>query len=350
MFMQVDKLIFSNKFPAPIVRHTLFWLFYYLYQVMLFLYNNSNVQTTFWLTFIERCEKLLRVFPFSIIQCYIIMYWLVPKFFSQKKYFLFVTGLFITSAGVVYCVDKVTFNRFDFASLWIGLMSYIQRGGPVLCILFIIIKTVKTWYLKEREKELLLKENLSAELQLLNAQIHPHFLFNTFNNIYSFILSDSEKAQNHVKKLEEILRYMITECNQPFVPLSKEINLLKDYIELEKVRYGNNLNLEIKIPDGRNKLIAPLLMIPFIENSFKHGASKILENPWIKLNIEVKENTLYFNLINSKPKSEILVYKKKWNWLNQCEEAVAAFIPGKPLLKNSIVNWQVYSRGKNSFV
>jgi LytS/YehU family sensor histidine kinase len=144
--------------------------------------------------------------------------------------------------------------------------------------------------------------NTNAELLLLKAQVHPHFLFNTLNNIYSFILHKSPTAGELVSKLTHIIRYMTTECDRPLVSLSKEIKLLQDYIGLEKIRYGNRLDLQVQIVgETENKMIVPLLMIPFIENSFKHGASRMLDQPWIKLNIEVEEERMIFSLSNSHP-------------------------------------------------
>ena len=112
---------------------------------------------------------------------------------------------------------------------------------------------------------------------------------------------------------------MITECEQPVVPLSKEINMISDYFELEKVRY-ENLHTEIKTTgDYTNKMIAPLLMIPFIENSFKHGTSKMLRNPWIKLFIHADEDVLHFTLANNKQVIKALpilksIFTKDKNW------------------------------------
>ena len=152
------------------------------------------------------------------------------------------------------------------------------------------------------EKLTLIKENANAELQLLKAQVHPHFLFNTLNNIYSFALTKSPKTGGLVLKLSDTIRYMLNECEAELVPLEKELKMIEDYIGLEKVRYGSRLNMEVTIKGNyQNKFIAPLLLIPFVENSFKHGASKILKHPWIKMDIEVKEDSLLFNLTNSKP-------------------------------------------------
>ncbi|MEP6466334.1 MAG: histidine kinase [Parafilimonas sp.] len=269
------------------------------------------MQTDFWLNLQFRCLKLLRVFPFGIIQCYIVVYWLVPQFLLKKKYLLFIIGFLITVATEIYLVDIVTYNSFDFLPVWMGIVSYVSRAGPILYLTFFIIKMLKTWYIKQWEKDTLLKANLNAELQLLRAQVHPHFLFNTLNNIYAFILSNSPQAQELVQKLEKLLHYMINECEEPLVSLPKEIAMLNDYLELEKVRYGNRLDLQTEIQNGvENKMITPLLLIPFVENSFKHGTSKMLKEPWIKLFIQTDENVLHFSLTNSKPAEENINIKK----------------------------------------
>ncbi len=331
--MRMYNFIFSDKPAIRILRHIIFWLSWYIYQVMLFLYNNSNIQNSFWLTLKVRCLKLLTVLPIGVIQCYVIVYWLIPTFLLRKKYFLFICGVIISSAAVIFFVDLLTYNRFEFASIWVGIISYISRSGPIFCLVFIMIKMLKTWYLKEREKETLLKENLGAELKLLKAQVHPHFLFNTLNNIYSFILSNPPEARELVKKLEKMLQYMITECEQPLVQLRKEINLINDYTGLEKVRYGNRLDMQVEISgDCNNKTIVPLLMIPFVENSFKHGTSRMLEDPWIKLFIQADEDVLHFSLTNSKPPEEI-INKKQGIGLSNVKKRLQLLYPENHLLK-----------------
>ena len=146
------------------------------------------------------------------------------------------------------------------------------------------------------------REKANAELQLLKAQIHPHFLFNTLNNIYFFTLTASQKAPEILMKLTDILRYILNECNQPLVPLEKELKMIEDYMALEKIRYGDRLKMELEISgDYSYKMIPPLLLIPLVENSFKHGASKMLVQPWVNLNITIEEQSLYFLLSNSRP-------------------------------------------------
>jgi len=201
---------------------------------------------------------------------------------------------------------------------------------PLICCLFLSIKTLKNWHLEQVKSNTLAKENASAELQLLKAQIHPHFLFNTLNNIYSFSLNQSPQATMLVGKLSGMLSYMINECDEKLVPLEKELNLVQDYMGLEKVRYGKRLDMQVEIhADFENKLIAPLLMIPFVENSFKHGTSQMLQHPWIKLEITTVGNQLFFKLSNSKPS---LLNPKKENkgiGLLNVKKRLQLLYPGK---------------------
>jgi LytS/YehU family sensor histidine kinase len=209
-----------------------------------------------------------------------------------------------------------------------------MSGGFPICILLIAYKMVKTWFQREEEKSALTIGNTNAELQLLKAQVHPHFLFNTLNNIYSYTLDKSPIAGELVAKLSHILRYMTKECEQAVVPLENEIKILTDYIGLEKIRYGSRLDLQVEITGyAENKLIAPLLMIPFVENSFKHGASKMLQHPWIKLTIDITDDQLFFKLFNSKPPSAVTTNGKNGLGLNNVRRRLQLLYPTTHELK-----------------
>ena len=135
---------------------------------------------------------------------------------------------------------------------------------------------------------------------MLKAQVHPHFLFNTLNNLYSLTLTHSDKAPLVVTHLSELLRYMLYECNEKEVPLEKEIEALKKYVELEKLRYGNRIDVSfVSSGNIKENLIAPLLLIPFVENSFKYGTSEQLDQCWVNLHFHADGNNFTFNLNNS---------------------------------------------------
>ena len=132
-----------------------------------------------------------------------------------------------------------------------------------------------SWYKVQSDKTALEKERAEAELKNLKSQLNPHFLFNTLNNIYSLISFSPERAQGAVHELSKLLRYVLYENNQHFVPLEKELDFLRNYIELMRIRLPEQVKLETRIESGEasSALIAPLLFISLIENAFKHGVS-----------------------------------------------------------------------------
>jgi LytS/YehU family sensor histidine kinase len=146
------------------------------------------------------------------------------------------------------------------------------------------------------EAQLKLKE---AELKLLKGQIHPHFLFNTLNNLYSLSLEKSDRAPDLIIKLADMLSYIIYDCNSEKVPLSKEIDFINCFIELQKVRYEDcDISLKLK-GELNNKQIPPMILHTFVDNSFKHGTDKDSGKPWIKISIASKDGFLFFTIINS---------------------------------------------------
>jgi len=143
------------------------------------------------------------------------------------------------------------------------------------------------------------EEKQIAEISYLKAQINPHFLFNTLNSLYALTLEKSKEAPNAVLKLSSIMRYVVTESNQDFVPLEKEINYIKDYIDLQKLRIDKDANLKISIEgESKGKIIAPLIVIPFIENAFKYGINPD-ENSFIDIKIKIDSDNFLLNVKNS---------------------------------------------------
>ena len=173
---------------------------------------------------------------------------------------------------------------------------------PVLT-LAVVIKWFKYWYIEHKSSQQLAQEKLQAELNFLKAQVHPHFLFNTLNNLYALTLKQSKDASEVVLKLSDLLDYMLYECNAATVPLTKEIKLVQDYIALEKIRYGKRLDIEFTTqgqPEGT--MIAPMLILPFAENAFKHGVSEELDQSTIGIHLTVQQNKLTLKVQNSKSK------------------------------------------------
>ena len=338
--MKMYDLIFSNKRSQRIKRHLLFWAIFYIYQVvrMSFLFPPDQILKKAPLILIT---ALMWGVLHLVIISYTVVYYLVPKFFVKKKYVLFTVGvllLFIGVFGLNILYNLIT-KQFAHAIGTTPQQPYIFLRGsiirmfgnaPLICGLLLSLKTLKTWHQKQVENETLTREKANAELQLLKAQIHPHFLFNTLNNIYSFTLTKSPLAAELVQKLSDMLGYMITDCDDSMVPLEKEIHLIKDYIGLEKVRYGDRLDIQMHVNgECKNKMIAPLLMIPFVENCFKHGASVMRGKQWMQLSIHVNNNVLYFNLTNSKPLHPVNSKSKNGIGLLNVKKRLALLYPDK---------------------
>jgi len=180
------------------------------------------------------------------------------------------------------------------------LVGYVHVYSIVL--LFYVAKSL-TNGIQERERINLLKqEKLKAELNYLKGQIHPHFLFNTLNNLYSLALDKHNKTAESILKLSSLLNHMLYESDKEFIEIDKEIGIIKDYINLEKLRHKDDLVISFDVK-GKTEgiIISPLLFLPFIENAFKHGISQKRKNNWIVILLEIKGDELKFEVENSKP-------------------------------------------------
>ena len=265
---------------------------------------------------VSALEALLYLVPHMFL-AYSLMYWVVPRFLLKEKYGLAVVavlGLFLATAAIaaiigIYIIPAVraavlSFKRPDqhineanfFMALLAGLRGAITIGG-----LAAAIKLMKHLYQKEQNNVELQKQHAQAQLQLLKAQVHPHFLFNTMNNIYAHTQTTAPEAARMITGLSEMLRYMLYDGAQPLVPLQKELQLLQHYIMLEEARYDNGIDINLDLPQQTDGLyIAPLLLLPFVENCFKHGTSHVLEQPWITFSITVEEARMSLKLVNGK--------------------------------------------------
>ncbi len=258
----------------------------------------------------------LKYLPAFFLVVYPILYFLIPRFLEKRKFFLFAIGLIliIFLVGGTYAnllkLNLSSMNSigdyagFDLTKGGKNMLPFIHVAGIAMAIKFI-----KKAYLQESRALHASHQKSISELELLKAQIHPHFLFNTLNNLFAHTLRNSDDAPQIVVKLSELLRFMIYESKAAFIPLTDEIQLLNNYIELEKLRYGKELNFSFSISGKTGeKWIRPLLLIPLLENSFKHGMSQQLNEKWISLDIRINENRLIFLLANSK-NSELQIQK-----------------------------------------
>jgi sensor histidine kinase YesM len=306
----LSNLVLSDLPAFRIGRHVAFWTLCVLFFG--FIYGNMVPTDGPRAIFnpVSFFEAILFL-PLHIFLSYSIIYFLFPRYLFTGKYFQLLFGLIaLVLLTAVFSVIIAHFLvtpwrqwmgiRAPYNSLSFGLLAGL-RGSNTVAGFAAAIKLVKYWYFKKIENEQLEKEKLKAELELLKGQLQPHFLFNTLNNLYSLVLQKSDQAHQVVLRLSELLHYMLTESAKGRIPMNQEVSLIKDYIALEQMRFGSRLEMTLNIQgDFSQKRIAPLILLPFVENAFKHGTSEILEQPWVSLELIISGQELKFKLINSK--------------------------------------------------
>lgn len=323
--MKQHPFIFSTARHLRVKRHVAFWLFWTVFQGFLYAFISLSPSMNYLHRLPQTMLDSVLFLPIHIFLSYALMYFVIPVYVVKYKYlsaalwtFAFILATaFLSTLLALYVVGPVreTVLPQEFllpahgspaerGSFHLAFLAGL-RGGITVGGLAAAIKLMKHWYVEGQRNLQLQKEAVESQLQLLKAQVHPHFLFNTLNNIFSFTQNTSPAASRLVMGLSDILRYMLYECNQPLVPLEKELKMIDDYIGLETIRYGNRLDLHVDFPAEANGFsIAPLLLLPFVENCFKHGISNILEQPWLNLQVSITGNLLAVRLVNSKAVNE----------------------------------------------
>jgi sensor histidine kinase YesM len=281
------------------IHHLVLWALYLLFWV--FVLSPGITRTDFFI-------NSLVIVSIHAAVSYFNMYVLLP-FFLQKRaylrYFVAISLALFLGALLESAVFSVisTIGPDDKRAL----LSLRFILNAVMAIMYTVaitmsLKLVKHWYEKEKLTKELEILNTETELKYLKSQINPHFLFNSLNSIYSLALQKSDLAPELILKLSDILRYILYDGSNQRVSLDQELKYLKSYAELEKVRHGDRVNLSLTI-DGSidTQEIVPMLLIPFVENSFKHGFGKDMANGYVKIDVHVNKSTLNFELENSKP-------------------------------------------------
>jgi hypothetical protein len=318
--MNYNELIFSEKWQTRLKRHLLFWGLWWLYFGLLHAANPFGKPEISYFRNLPFTitESFLMLIP-QVLLTYALLYLVLEKFALKKKYLkaILLTILIWAICGVINWVmiaktnppvlnfllpEKYLVNtQRPPSTTWFMALMANYKGALTVAGIACCIKFCKEWYVKGLRNTQLQKENTEAQLQLLTAQVHPHFLFNTLNNIYSQTQTESPRGSSMIIGLSDLLRYILYEGSKPQVLLKQELSMINEYINLEKLRYGNKLDVHVLMPDKTDNIyIAPLLLLPFIENCFKHGTSNMLENPWINLTIELKKEMLVMKLMNGK--------------------------------------------------
>ncbi|MEI6865429.1 sensor histidine kinase [Flavicella sp.] len=296
--------------PVSLNHHILFWLLYFFLNFFRWgSYFNGVKESPYMYSFITN----LLGFPIHMVLCYLTIYILLPKLAFKKKYisfiFLILSAIFI----MVFVKFNLTYylvstNVWPEGPLHVSEMTVDYTIEMMFGELYVITFTtaIKTTldFLKEHQRVANLeKTQLKTELLFLKTQISPHFFFNTLNNIYSLAIQQSKNTPKIILKLSELMRYLLYETKNKKQSLEKEILCIQNYLELERIRHNNGLEVNMSISgDLEEKKIAPILLLTFIENAFKHGANKNIGKVKIDLDFTIKNNFLYFTISNPMPK------------------------------------------------
>lgn len=223
---------------------------------------------------------------------------LIPKLLFKNRIGKYIIALIITLIIIVF-LDYIFAYYFDIRLRFGGKRSPVSLFSSIFIIaLSTSIKLAQKWFENESKQKEMIHEKMNSELSLLKSQVNPHFLFNTLNGIYSLANAKSDKTAPAIVKLSQMMRYMLDESKQQLVPLSSELDYINTYIDLQKLRLFDNVKIEFNIKGEAESIrIQPLLLIPFVENAFKHGTDST-RDCFININLEIKDNSIYLIVKN----------------------------------------------------
>lgn len=303
------------KYGITIIGHLIFWMLVYYFYAYFLGYGSSNIK------YVNLFSGFLM--PVTILISYFLIYYLIPKYLLTKKYkyfilytvYTFIISIYIIILSILYgLLYSESYKEVNTTPLT-KTIPFIILGVYFVVLIVVSLSLIMHNYNNIVKNESLKSKILNAQLQLkeqelkfLKMQIHPHFLFNSLNTIYGFALKKGDEAPEMILKLSNLLDYILYQIEKPNVLLQDEVNHLIDYISLEKMRFHDTLQVVFdKNIEKTNLQIAPMLLIPFVENAFKHGA---IINGKLKVTILLKttENELFFEVVNTSIEDNNLEY------------------------------------------
>ncbi len=291
-----------------VLLHIGFWACYFiLIVIMLSVYYRSNLYASAPGSRMMIAFKNVLLFAFipSFLSFYLYYFLLFPKYLQQKKFLLsiivgilmsacaaviaYILHRYLIESGRVIDMDQGGIHGRSTAVRVIIIMTFI---GSICGIVALVIKGFITWFNEIKLKEALKEKNHEMEMALIKSKLDPHLLFNTINNIDALIIKDAVEASNYLNKLSDIMRFMLYETMADKILLSQEIEYIEKYIALQKIRTANEHYVHFSVTGIiGNKMIAPMVFIPFIENAFKHTNNKKLENA-IMVNMFISDESI----------------------------------------------------------
>ena len=299
------KLLASQTLFHRIVRHLLL----FLSMVLLFswvAYSSTDESDSFLKELAMVSTNALFFFGYA----YLTVYLLIPKLMVKRKVILFV--LLFLAAGLGLSLVKFLFSDFIFfqaiapeststrSKLSLVALLVNTKDMTFIVAIFALVRFARDHFILESNILELQKKSMEAELKLIEHQMDPHVIFNNFNNLYSISIYRPEYLKSTVKKLKSLLHYLFTDSKSSEVLLSREVEMIQNYMGMEKLRYGERLNSTFQVEGKVEGLtIAPLILYSFVENCYVHGAGEDPKNSWIRIELKIKDSRLTFRTANS---------------------------------------------------
>jgi len=332
-----------NKATKRISTHLLYWVVAWIFLSWFFTRLTHEYQYTYLFS--------ITLLAIAIGTTYFSNYFLIPNYLLKKRYVPFIlltlfTGLISLWFELMSILGIFTYLLTKFNSTGKGLPFLIDpvfliAGLYLVVIGGIMIHLVKVLFANQAEQ--LKLENMKlevgnklkeAELNSIRAQFHPHFLFNTLNNLYWLTLNKSEQAPRLVLKLSELLDYSLHQGRRDRVPLQEEITYINNYLDIMKIRFEETTNIQIDFSGADLKRqIAPLMLITLVENACKHGLSQLIGSSWIKIRLETDQEFIKFTVSNNHPGTPALEGEDAGLGLNQLKSRLNLIYPARHELR-----------------
>lgn len=350
--MSLFDFIFSEKKIHRLSRHLAFWLLWFIYFTASYYHYGQagleKVEFELWnAPFFIKTALLLSL---HVVTCYLFINYLMPQYLFTTKYAALALGILIL--GILILITSYFFHKSLFPVIdaafnhtpvienkniwWTSIVSGLLSAPKVISAAA-AIKLLKRWYLKQKEKERLEREKLITDLQLLKAQMHPEFLFSSLNNICGLTeKKETGKASLLLLKLADMLSYILYESDNDFISLEKEIKMIKDYLVLEKIRMGNQLELDLAVKgETRGIMITPLLLFSLIEECLISLSSNDADGNWLNLEFQTDPGAVTMKIIYGKT-NEASVCEPREGVLANVIKRLDFFYPDKYELKTTV--------------
>jgi sensor histidine kinase YesM len=277
------------------------WIALYLINVFVLLQISSSE------TFMKAAVSAFTTIFFYIITIYANVHWFIPSFYERRRYKTYVISVALFFLSVValqmWINHEVRAGYFGESYYDYSFKQWMYVSFSVLLVLIIsgLFHATLAFFSLRKKQQSLEAQHLHAQLELLKSQVHPHFLFNTLNNIYYEARQESPRAASLIEKLSLMMRYLVEETKHERVDLVKELAFLENYIALEQIRLRYPLQMTFTKEGVTHQQIPPMLLVPIVENIFKHGIDKKKPVNTIRIMLIVNDNTLHFNVSNPLP-------------------------------------------------